>query len=111
MAPPKTKKSVNEWWNDRTAYIDHPDIVVQYELEFKKDIIKPGNKIKIKNKRSTFRFRCLAHNTKLDSTWIDCMDMDTGEWRSFRVEQIRNLVKPKRSYRKRTNAKVSPSTK
>lgn len=111
MPPPKTKKSVNEWWNDRTAYVAHPHIVVQYELEFKKDVIRPGNQIKIKNLRSTFRFRCLAHNIKLDTTWIDCMDVNTGEWRSFRPEQIRNLVKPKRSYRKRKNAKVATSKK
>ena len=79
----------------------NPDISVQYELAFKKDMIKPGDKIKIKGQRGTFVFRRLAHNSKLDVTWIDCSDADTGETRSFYVEKLMKVIRPKRSYRKR----------
>ena len=89
-----------EWWEN--AYPFNDDIHVQYELEFGKDVIKPGNKIRIKNDRSVYMFRCLAHNIKLDTTWIDCISTDGG-WRSFPVEKLKCLVKPKRSRAKKPN--------
>lgn len=100
--PPPSKKPDGEkdkWWVN--AYPLNEDIHVSYEFEFGKDVVRPGTPLKIKYVRSTFKFRCLAHNIKLDSTWIDCIDANTGEWRSFRLEQIKNVVKPKRSRRKK----------
>lgn len=88
------------WWEN--AYPANEDIHVQYELAFNKDIIKPGNKIRIKNDRNIYQFRCLAHNIKLDSTWIDCISADGG-WRSFPIEKLKCLVKPKKSRRKKAN--------
>ncbi len=96
-------KGHSEWWEN--AYVFNDDIHVQYELEFKKDIIKPGNPIKIKNTRGVFKFRCIAHNIKLDVTWIDCMD-ENGQFRSFYIDQLKMLVKPKRSRRKKPNVDV-----
>lgn len=90
----------SEWWEG--AYPFNEDIHVQYELEFGKDTIKPGNPVRIKFQRGVFNFRCLAHNIKLDSTWIDCIGPD-GQWHSFRVDQLKGLVKPKRSRRKKAN--------
>jgi hypothetical protein len=88
------------WWEN--AYPLNESIHVQYELEFGKDIIKPGNKIRIKNDRNIYQFRCLAHNISLDKTWIDCISADGG-WRSFPVSKLKCLVKPKRSRRKKAN--------
>lgn len=101
MAPPFSKKPNNpdSWW--QLAYHEREDIVVQFELEFGKDTIKTGTVLKMKNMRGTYKFRCLAHNVKTDATWLDCIDMRTGEWRSFRVTKIRSVVKPKRSRRKK----------
>ncbi len=96
----KVTRGKSEWWEG--AYTANDDIHVQYELEFKKDIIKPGNPIKIKNQRGVFKFRCVAHNIKLDVTWIDCMDKD-GHYRSFRIDELKTLVKPKRSRAKKPN--------
>lgn len=103
--PPRTKNTESVAWHlNETAYGFNDDICVKYELEFRGDLIKPGNLIKIKNDRATYKFRCLAHNIKLDSTWIDCMDTSNGAWRSFRIDKIKCLVKPKRSRRKKVNA-------
>lgn len=93
--PPKS-----EWWENAYTYND--DIHVQYELNFGKDIIKPGNRIKIKNQRGVFIFRCVAHNVKLDVTWIDCLGPN-HQWHSFPITKLKNLVKPKRSRRKKAN--------
>lgn len=103
MPPPKPKfnATTDSWWKD--AYIGMDHIVAQYELQFEGDLIKPGDRIKIKNKRSSFVFRCLAHNVRLDTTWIDCIDEESGEWRSFRVHEIKCLIKPKKSRRKKKN--------
>lgn len=101
MAPPKKAPDgdKDQWW--RNAYPGREDIFVSYEMEFGKDVVRPGTPIKIKYQRGVFRFRCLAHNIKLDSTWIDCIHVGDGSWHSFRVEQIRGVVKPKRSRRKK----------
>lgn len=87
------------WWKD--AYANQPHIDVQYELKFNADVIKPGNKIMIKNFREIFLFRCVAHNVATDTTWIDCINTVTGDWRSFRISKIKGLVKPKKSRRKK----------
>jgi hypothetical protein len=93
-------KRKSEWWEN--AYVFNDDIHVLYELEFNKDIIKPGSRIKIKNQRGVFIFRCVAHNIKLDSTWIDCLGPN-HQWHSFPIDRLKNLVKPKRSRRKKAN--------
>lgn len=105
MPPPtKTGKPETAWWLKENAYTNCDYISVVYELEFGKDVIKPGDMIKIKNMRGTYRFRCVAHNIPMDVTWIDCMDMENGAWCSFRIEKIKCLVKPKKSRRKKPNA-------
>lgn len=91
----------SEWWQN--AYPANDDIHVQYELEFGKDLIKPGTKIRIKNDRNVYLFRCLAHNSRLDVTWIDCISADGAGWRSFSIDKLKCVVKPKRSRRKKAN--------
>lgn len=86
-------------------YQVNPDICVLYQLDFYGDLIKPGDKLKFKNDRSTYVFVRLAHNVKLDSTWIDCTDFDTKETRSFHVSKLKLVVRPKKSRRKKTVAK------
>lgn len=108
MSPPYSKvPSVDQWW--KRAYEGRDDIAVQYEMEHNGDLIKPGTVIKMKNMAKTFKFRCLAHNIKLDSTWIECIDNTTGEWRAFRVDKLKGVVKPKKSRRKKKNATVPTS--
>lgn len=82
-------------------YSMNPDIVVYYELEFKGDTIVPKTPLKFKNKRDIFRFRLLAHNIRLDTTWIDCYGPDG--FNSFYVKELRSIVKPKKP-RQRKNA-------
>jgi hypothetical protein len=82
-------------------YAVNPKISVKYELLYGKDVIKPGDKIKFKNMRGMFVFVRLAHNEELDSTWIDCYDLNTKETRSFHVAKLKMVVRPKRSYRKK----------
>ncbi len=77
------------------------DIYVYFELPFNKDTIVPGTVLKIKNTRGTFRYLRHAHNAKLDTTWIDTLSMKTFAFHSFRIDKIKCVVKPKRSYKKR----------
>lgn len=80
---------------------DH--IHVFYELTFGKDVIRPGDKIKIKSIHGEFKFQKWVQNSKIDVAWIDCMDVKTGEFRSFRIEDLKSLIKPKKSRRKKPN--------
>lgn len=77
------------------------DISTYTELEFGKDIIKPGDKIKIKNARGYFIFLKWAHNSHLDVTWVDCMNPETGEFRSFYIDSLKGVYRAKKSIRKK----------
>lgn len=87
----------------RTHYGVNPDISVFHELKFGSKVIKPGDMIKFKEVRGTFKFIQLAHNIKKDVTWIDCYSPTTGEYRSFYVERLKGPVYAKKSIRKKMN--------
>lgn len=76
------------------------NIHIYYNLEFGKDEIGPGTPLKFKNQRGVFKFIKWVHNQDLDVQWIDCMDITTGEFRSFYMERLKNIVK-KKSRRKK----------
>lgn len=84
-----------------------PNKTVVYELQFKKDLLTPGSKFKVKYDRSTYIFNCLVHLKKIVDgvetvvTWIECMN--ANGYKSIRPENIVKVVKPKRSYRKNVN--------
>lgn len=79
----------------------HDYVHVYYELDFNKDTIRPGDKIKFKNVRGTFIFIKWVHNSQKDVTWIDCRNPNTHEERSFYIENLKGVVRPKRSRRKK----------
>ena len=81
------------WWA--------PHIVGYDSLEFNKDIIKPGDKVRIKGRRGIFTFRGWYHNTQSDSQWLDLVEDNTGHFRSFHVGTLRSVIRPKRSRRKK----------
>lgn len=82
-------------------YGHNEHIHVYYELQFNKDVIKPGDPVKIKNTRGKFKFLKMVHNSELDVTWIDCMDIKDGQFRSFYLENLKGVIRPKRSRRKK----------
>jgi hypothetical protein len=82
-------------------YFHNENIHVFYELEFGKDVIKPGDPLKFKNTRGQFRFIKWVHNSDRDVTWIDCMDIKDGQFRSFYIQMLKGVVRPKRSRRKK----------
>lgn len=79
MRKRKSSSSVN-----KPYYFDH--IKVYPEFVAGKFTITPGQKIKIKNQRGVFYFRQMVHNEELNVKWLDCMDVLTGEFRSFYVD-------------------------
>jgi len=76
------------------------NIHVYYSLNFGKDEIGPGTPLKFKNQRGVFKFIKWVHNQDLDVQWIDCMDITTGEFKSFYMERLKNIVKKKSRRRK-----------
>ena len=88
---------------DKKPYNVNPDISVFNEIKYGKEVIKPGDLIKFKDVRGTFRFLQMAHNVKKDVTWVDCMHPITGEYRSFYIEKLKGLVRAKKSIRKKMN--------
>ncbi len=89
------------WIYEPEPYQANDDIVVVYHLDFKNELIKPGDKLKFKNDRGTYVFVRLAHNQKIDSTWIDCYDFETKTTRSFHLAKLKNVIRPKKSRRKK----------
>jgi len=82
-------------------YEYNPSIYVAYELEFGRDTMKPGDIIRIKNQRGTYKFFKVVHNAEKDVTWVDVMSTKDGQFRSFYVDRIKLIVRPKRSRRKK----------
>lgn len=82
-------------------YSHNQSIVLYYEFPFGKDVIKPGDTIRIRNLRGTFKVFKFVHNMEKNVQWVDCMDNKTGEFKSFYVEKIKTVVRPKRSRRKK----------
>jgi len=81
---------------------DH--VSVTYELQFGRDLIKPGSLIKFKHERGLYSFSCVAHHAGRDTTWIDCRDITTGAFHSFDINRLKGPVVKKRSRRKKVNA-------
>lgn len=80
-----------------------PAHVTKYtDLDFDGETISPGQKVKIKNKRGTFTYRGWAHNSKKDVQWLELVEDKTGQFRQFYVNELRSVVRPKRSRAKRT---------
>lgn len=82
-------------------YHYNENIFVYHELDFMNDVIKPGDKIKFKNIRGTYNFIQFVHNAEKDVSWIDCMDAITGEYKSFYIEKLKGVIRPKKSRRKK----------
>ncbi|AXH67278.1 hypothetical protein SEA_WOFFORD_96 [Streptomyces phage Wofford] len=96
----KAEKNPDSWWQSG-AYGGTPHIVPAFEFEFEGETIYPKALIKFKNTRGTFKFRCVATNIHTGKTWIDCINADTGEWKSFYVEKLKGPVKPRKTRRRR----------
>lgn len=84
-------------------YFQNDKIVCYYELEFKRDIIKPGQVIKFKGERGSFTFHKWVHNQEINVQWIDCMEIGTGRFRSIAIENLKGIQRPKKSRRKKTD--------
>ena len=93
------KKNVQK--ND--PYYYNPEVTVFYEIKHGNDEITVGTPLKFKYERSVFKFMKAAHNSTKNVTWIDCMETTTGVFRSFYVEDLKGVVKPKKKRKKRTD--------
>jgi hypothetical protein len=79
---------------------ENPFWEISYEYQFKKDLIVPGTKLKIKGERGEFTFQRVVYHKEKNVTWIDCFS-PTG-YRAFYVERLNRVVKPKK-FRKKIN--------
>lgn len=85
----------------REPYAHNDQIFVSYEFPFGRDVMKPGDIIKIKNQRGKFKFLKVAHNASKDVTWVDVMKVEDGQFYSFYIDRIKLIIRPKKSRRKK----------
>jgi hypothetical protein len=78
-------------------YVDNPNVVVYYELQFGKDVMVGGTKFKKRYDRDTYQFLWMAHHIPNDNTWVDAHSVSRGSRHSIRIEDIQKVIKPKRS--------------
>ena len=86
---------------ETSPYWYNKDITVYYELEHKDGLITPGETLRFKKDRGKYKFISFAHNSSLDVTWIDVMDMATGEFRAFYMNDLKGIFRAKKSRRKK----------
>jgi len=92
------RKSTSEY----APYSFNSNISVFYELKHGSDEITVGTPIRFKYQRGIYKFIKMVHNAEKESTWIDCTDTANGTFRSFYVDDLKGVVKPKKT-RKKTN--------
>jgi hypothetical protein len=74
--------------------------VVTYEFSFKGKTVTAGTTVMLKFDRTQYKFICLVHDTKLDSTWLELLGADG--YRSVRIDRIgRALTTTKKSRAKK----------
>ena len=74
------------------SYWDNPAIYLMYEVTWKGQLIRSGDPIKIRRQRGVFRFTRLVADIKEKREWCECMDMKTGKFRRFYIDQIAGPV-------------------
>ena len=79
----------------------NPNIYKYDTLEFGKDTLGNGTKVRFKNRRGVFVFRGLYHNSAKDVTWVECLEEKTGRMRAFYVGELKSVVRPKKSRAKK----------
>jgi hypothetical protein len=70
------------------SFWDNPNIYLIYEFNWNGHRIRPGDPIKIKRQRGSFRFTRIVANIKDNTEYCECMDLKTGKFRKFYVDQI-----------------------
>ena len=91
--------------SEKKPYYYNENISVFYEMKYGNEEIKPGDLIRFKSIKGTFKFLQLVHNSSKDVSWIDCMDKVSGEYRSFYVDKFKGMTRAKKSIRKKINVK------
>lgn len=84
-----------------TPYGGNPNIDIEYEVPFGRDVIKPGDRIKFKNDRSVYIFQRLCSHRKTANVWIDCLSESNKSFHSKRLDKLKGVVRPKKSRRKK----------
>lgn len=105
-SPPENWSAVNKKnkaSSEVRPYYYHEHIAVFYEIKYGKETINPGDLLRFKNERGTFQFIQLVHNIVKDTSWIDCMEVSTGRYRSFYVDKLKGMTRAKKSIRKKIN--------
>jgi hypothetical protein len=78
----------------------NPNWIVTEEYSYGKDLIVPGDKIKIKFERGEYKFIHHVFHIKKEVEWIDCIGPEG--FRSFYTDQLKGKVKAKK-FRKKKN--------
>lgn len=96
-------KNKSEDQHSRRPYYFNDSISVFYEMKFGNELINPGDSIRFKNEKGTFKFLQLVHNSQKDVTWIDCYLPSHGTYHSFYVDRLKGPIRAKKSIRKKSN--------
>lgn len=76
-------------------------VVVYYEFPLGREIVVPGDKIRIKNRRGFYIFRRLAHNVEQNIQWIDCYEAISGKYHAVYPDKVKSVYRPKKSRAKK----------
>jgi hypothetical protein len=90
----------NKSKSERNPFFWNKNISVFDEMTHGKDIITVGTPLRFKYQRGSFKFVKLVVNSETNVSWIDCIDTKNGVFRSFYVDQLRGVIKPKRQRKK-----------
>lgn len=96
----RTKNAVPEF----PAYHLNPHISF-IDLYIKKELVKPGTLLVLKNDRNVYVFERMCYNSELEKEWVDLRSQSNGDWKSVYPDKIKGLFVAKKSRAKKVNGK------
>lgn len=78
---------------------DSDKVAVTCEFMFGKEVVRPGNLLKMKHVYGPVLYQCLVTDMDKDITYAWCQH--NGQWRTFDVRHIKGIVVSKRSFNKK----------
>jgi hypothetical protein len=78
---------------------------LQYEFDYKGDLVRPGSYIRVKYCRTAVRYECILHNVNTDRTFL--VIVRGNERTLIPISWMRGLVTLKRSRRNVTGTRTN----
>lgn len=95
LAKRKSSTKLERWGLDDNK-------TVHYEFMFNGRQVLPGTTLTLKYDRTKYKFICLVHNIRLDTTWLELVSPEG--YKSVRIDRVSKVLWTTKKSRAKKNA-------